>query len=205
MDRLMILSYRDVVVAHRIACTVYSLWINFVRRGKRNFVVCDGSIYLNSYINYHAYHFKAENISNSSHHWTFFSYGNHDLRSGDQPKRYGVNNATAYIDYFNSSICGELRHRHCHPTCPQVWWVSTHRRYQALYPDETPETMLVFNQRMKRFFRSIINVVDVFNMTQDLMLHYPNQAQYLASDATHWGMEINLLKAQLIINAIAQT
>jgi len=45
--------------------------------------------------------------------------------------------------------------------------------------------------------------VDVFNMTQALVLELPGEAAALTHDSFHWSEVVNLLKAQLLLNDIA--
>lgn len=136
-----------------------------------------------------------------------WSFGNHKLGSG----RYGVNNATAYVKSFepvchqiaqqeNSMINGNVEN-HC-----SVWWISTHARRRAVFPDETPELVKKYNEEMRKHYDSghcgKTNYIDVYNMTSLLLDHHDQESEKLTYDGVHWGMEVNLIKAQLILNAI---
>lgn len=141
-----------------------------------------------------------------------FSFGNHHFG----PNRYGVNNATAFQHLFQSSLCPAIGNAALTVTgdvnkC-SVWWVSTHARYIAYFLDESPASVDSFNEEMKEFFESRkcgnTNYIDVYNMTNSLIHHVlkDRQDEALASqlsyDKVHWGMEVNLLKAQIILNAL---
>eukprot|EP00595_Chromulina_sp_UTEXLB2642_P002930 CAMPEP_0196766134 /NCGR_PEP_ID=MMETSP1095-20130614/19009_1 /TAXON_ID=96789 ORGANISM="Chromulina nebulosa, Strain UTEXLB2642" /NCGR_SAMPLE_ID=MMETSP1095 /ASSEMBLY_ACC=CAM_ASM_000446 /LENGTH=46 /DNA_ID= /DNA_START= /DNA_END= /DNA_ORIENTATION= len=39
-------------------------------------------------------------------------------------------------------------------------------------------------------------------MTKELAQNYTADAEKMTYDRVHWGMEVNLLKAQIIINAL---
>jgi len=57
---------------------------------------------------------------------------------------------------------------------------------------------------MRAFFDSHhcgpINYIDVYNMT--LGLQNRTEAVDMSYDRVHWGMEVNLVKAQIILNAL---
>ena len=46
--------------------------------------------------------------------------------------------------------------------------------------------------------------VDVFNMTQSLLQRFPEDAAELTLDGAHWGIEVNLMKVQAILNMLVQ-
>jgi len=46
--------------------------------------------------------------------------------------------------------------------------------------------------------------VDVFNMTNALVGQWPDEAAALTHDGFHWSEVVNLLKAQLLLNNIAE-
>lgn len=47
-----------------------------------------------------------------------------------------------------------------------------------------------------------VNYIDVFNLTSLLALAWPAEAELLTYDGVHWGLEVNLLKAQVILHAL---
>jgi hypothetical protein len=47
--------------------------------------------------------------------------------------------------------------------------------------------------------------VDVLNMSASLVKTQPDQARQLSYDSVHWGMEVNMIKAQILLHALAQT
>ncbi len=78
-----------------------------------------------------------------------------------------------------------------------------------MLPDELPPSVTRYNEAMRSFFEGgecgKVNYIDVFNMTADLALNNYNDAdKYMTYDAVHWGMEVNLIKAQIILNAFSR-
>ena len=79
------------------------------------------------------------------------------------------------------------------------------------FPDELPDIIKSYNEGMRAFFESgkcgAVDYLDVYNMTRQLGSadSVPNlsaEAAKMTYDSVHWGMEVNLIKAQLIINAL---
>ena len=88
-----------------------------------------------------------------------------------------------------------------------IWWVSTHYRLRAIYKDEKPEMVRDYNLGMRKFFEEgkrcgPVNYVDVYNMTADLATNHQVDALKMTYDQVHWGIEVNLIKAQIILNAL---
>jgi hypothetical protein len=141
---------------------------------------------------------------------SLWSFGNHKLG----PSRWGVNNATAYASVFNKSICPQIKDAKSwwngtfgtYETPCSVWWVSTHQRSVGYFLDEKPEVVERYNREMREFFDrgrcGAVNYIDVFNMTSRLVQDHNEESLSLTYDRVHWGMEINLWKAQIIINAL---
>ena len=171
-----------------------------------NGVTCGGRIHLDPSLN---------GLTNTKHCEAgaamLWSFGNHKIsRYG----RYGVNNATAHQLSFED-ICREIKgnsmisghSKHC-----SIWWVSTHARIRTIWDDETPEFVTSFNEGMKEFYESgkcgQTNYIDVYNMTTALAVNVLQDRKdidegiKLSYDLVHWGMEVNLIKAQIIINAL---
>jgi len=145
-----------------------------------------------------------------------FSFGNYKI--GSQP-RQGINNATLYSDYFRRTICphvmGRINGAHsginlaAERVC-SVWWVSTHARLKAYYADEVSHQIEDYNLGMRQFYDSggcgPVSYIDVFNMTKGLINSTAiEEVQAMSYDSVHWGMEVNLIKAQIIINALTQS
>ena len=141
-----------------------------------------------------------------------WSVGNHAIGKG----RYGVNNAVAYKDQFLKGNCPTLLNNKEIYTgtadgthkC-SIWWLSTHQRLQQHYPDESPEQIQQYNLDMRQFMESgdcgNVNYIDVFNMTDSLTMQHREESHRLTWDKVHWSMEVNLIKAQIIINALLST
>lgn len=139
-----------------------------------------------------------------------WSFGNYKLvRYG----REGVNNATMYSNLFQRDICPKIRKLSNNPSYTgevdgicSVFWVSTHYRLRAYFEDEKPEIVKEYNRGMRSFYDSgscgKVNYLDVYNMTAALGLGHRGVAEQMSYDHVHWGMEVNLVKAQLIINAL---
>ena len=47
-----------------------------------------------------------------------------------------------------------------------------------------------------------LNYIDVYNITESLSLNHREQAEKMSYDQVHWGFEINLWKAQIVLNAL---
>lgn len=79
-------------------------------------------------------------------------------------------------------------------------------RLMSTRDSEEPQVVRDYNAEMRRFFDSgacgKFNYADVYNMTAQLSLEHPAQAAQMTFDKVHWGMEVNLIKAQIILNAL---
>ena len=89
----------------------------------------------------------------------------------------------------------------------RIWWVSTHRRLKAYFPDEEDATVRLYNEQMRIFVEqhcqsALRGFVDVFNLTDQLVTQYPSMANKLKHDDCHWGFRVNLVKAVHILNVI---
>jgi hypothetical protein len=136
-----------------------------------------------------------------------FGFGNHKLG----PNRYGVNNATAYSQFFENSICKDIKAKKdvidgSYEQPCSLWWISTHFRRIGWFPDEKEDVVRDYNLGMRKFFDSKacgnVNYVDMWNMTAALVKHLPEESEQLTYDHVHWGLEVNLVKAQILLNAI---
>jgi len=172
----------------------------------QNGTICDGKVYLDP---------NLRGVDNLNHCESqpgsvlLWSGGNHKLSRG----RYGVNNATAYQLHFEKSICPSYKTAkppidgHVNGTC-STWWISTHARRIGWFGDEYPEVVKEYNVGMREFFDSKrcgnINYIDVYNMTNTLLQEQPGEAEKLTFDNVHWGMEVNLMKVQIILNGLFQ-
>jgi hypothetical protein len=128
----------------------------------------------------------------------FFSEGNHAL-NGDMQV---ANNATAYSDHY---LHGDTLCKMAGP--PSITtWVSTHARLAPTHQYETSERVRTYNDGMKDFILSgrcgSIEYIDVYNMTNNLIANYEADAAYMTFDKAHWGMEVNLVKVQILLAQI---
>lgn len=141
-------------------------------------------------------------------HVKLWSFGNHQLQRG----RFGVNDPVAYSSMFDRSVCpsvkqatesGRFDGTHLHNSC-SIYWVSTHWRIVGWFDDEKEPIVYHFNRAMRDYFDSgrcgPVNYIDVYNMTYGLRNKTENVD--MSYDRVHWGMEVNLVKAQVILNAI---
>lgn len=182
-----------------------------VRQLNHQGLVCDGKILLDPVLT------GVENLhSCSSQNGTIIllSFGNYKIGSH---AREGVNNATLYSNFFKRTICPHLAERvspanpinfAAERTC-SLWWVSTHARIKAYHEDEYPPIIDRYNRDMRQFYDSRgcgpVSYIDVFNMTAALIdTKAAGEVEAMSYDSVHWGMEVNLIKAQIIINALTQ-
>lgn len=182
-------------------CGVYQL----DHQGK----VCDGRIHLEPFLNFFDSTRDCQ-LSNGS--VVLWSFGNHKCtRYG----RTGVNNATELQGCFEGGICKDLKNhesddKYSHRIKPNgtcsVWWISTHHRVRGYFEDETPERVEGFNEGMREYFDQgrcgNVNYIDVYNMTSRLVNDHNSEARTMTYDNVHWGMEVNLIKAQIVLNAL---
>jgi hypothetical protein len=167
--------------------------------------MCDGEIIMDPLLT----GFDDRECSKEPGTVALWSFGNHPL--GNQ--RYGVNDPVAFQKFFASNGCPALVEKAGEYTgsigpdkkC-SVWWVSTHQRVQQHFPDEAPDVVQNYNIKMREFFESgqcgNVNYIDVFNMTDSITMLHNEEAHKLTWDKVHWSYEVNLLKAQIIINAL---
>jgi hypothetical protein len=138
-----------------------------------------------------------------------WSFGNHKLGPG----RSGVNDPVAFQNFFEGNICPVMRENESRYTgsvgpadrC-SVWWLSTHYRFQQHFPDESPDAVRSYNLGMRDYFDAKkcgnVNYIDVYNMTARLTTEHRDEADQLTHDKVHWGYEVNLVKAQIVLNAL---
>lgn len=133
-----------------------------------------------------------------------WSFGNYKLtRYG----RSGVNNASMYQQFFEQNVCQEMARNGLSGGQCSVYWLSTHARMRAYFEDEKPPVVKEYNLGMRSYFDSAgrcgsVNYIDVFNFTSRLALTLTPEAEQLTYDGVHWGLEVNLLKAQIILHAL---
>jgi hypothetical protein len=179
-----------------------------VRQLNHHGLVCDGKILLDPLLT------GIDNLrqcSGKKGTVLLWSFGNHKLGA----YRYGVNNATAYQDFFRNGICKHVVEKSeneeidgsFQKAC-SLWWVSTHFRRVGFFPDEKEDVVREYNLGMRHFFDSrscgLVNYIDTYNMTSELVKEMPDECQQLTYDSVHWGMEVNLVKAQIVLNALLQ-
>ena len=169
--------------------------------------VCNGKLHLRPFLNHFESLVECSKVNGSV---VLYSIGNHKVtRYG----RTGINNATEIQQFIENSFCKGLkalkhsydgkigRNKTCSP-----WWISTHHRHVGYFEDETPERIKGMNDGMRDYFESgscgNVNYIDVFNMTAHLVKDHPSIAPEMTYDSVHWGMEVNLIKAQILINAL---
>ena len=192
--------------------------------------VCDGRVQLDPLLNGVENLDKCRKAGNGS--IVLFSWGNYKVGNGGH--RSGVNNPKLYAKFFEESgLCPSIRKRDEALAAKQqqllsqasateknrralknksirascgVYWISTHYRLVAHFPDEKEEIVKAYNDGMRDFFSSgkcgNVNYIDVYNMTAAFGINHHSIATGLSYDQVHWGMEINLLKAQTILNAL---
>ena len=139
-------------------------------------------------------------------HLQLWSEGNHPVW-WDYVNRWGVNNHTDYINKFLTPYYGLCNKFLSKVESCNLYWVSTHHRYSVVFPDETPEKVKAFNLGMREFFEdkrcgNKTGYIDVYNMTESLMLNHYSEATLMTEDFMHWGMEVNLLKIQIIMHTL---
>lgn len=136
-----------------------------------------------------------------------WSVGNHPTPT--RPGRDGINNAEGYIEMFEA---GGACRRDLSRGCGLVW-ASTHARPAEGSPGyggelrETFAQVAEYNTKMRAYFEgggcgSGIRYLDVFNMTDHLTHGHAAEARFMTFDHAHWGMEVNLNKAQLLLSLI---
>lgn len=139
-----------------------------------------------------------------------WSFGNHKIG----PHRNGINNYALYQEMFQKTTCPMLIDHSKHKHYPEnmyeedctLWWLPTHYRFKAYFPEEVPGRVKEYNEKMREFFDAgecgPMNYIDVFNMTKHLAVTHPHDAARMTYDSVHWDMEVNMVKAQIIINAL---
>lgn len=147
-----------------------------------------------------------------------FSTGNHQLGGN----RYGVNDAKAHAKLFTEEFCERLLREEAKTVESGIdvtngcasFWVSTHHRIIGWFPDEKGPVTQAFNEGMRRFFDSKLcgqqfHYIDVYNMTKSLVETFTldatseenkRKSMEVSYDYVHFGMEVNLVKAQIIID-----
>lgn len=182
--------------------------------------VCDGKITLDPILQQLPYKNDLELCSRSPKTVIMWSFGNYNVINGRanfnmNGGRRGVNNATEYQKLLQSHICPTVRAEPPGDKC-SLYWVSTHYRMKHHFPDETIEQVKTFNEGMHSFFGDSpgssgsntgsecgdIGFIDVYNMTENLAQRHAEEAIKLTYDSVHWGMEVNLIKAQIILNRL---
>lgn len=175
--------------------------------------VCGNKIHLDPILHHTPDLRSCQNRNGTVFLW---SIGNYKLfGNGRYAKNNGVNNATMYQKLFEvSNVCPQMRVSKGDFTgslsgrC-SGWWISTH--YRVLSPfrelDESPEDIRRYNEDQRMYFQNTencgnMNYVDVWNMTASLTQTYYEDAKKMTYDNVHWGYEVNMMKAQIILNAM---
>jgi len=173
-------------------------------------IVCDGKIILDPYLNGLS---NLNHCGNQDGSVILWSFGNYKLtRHG----RQGVNDPKMYQEYFERDICQVLKqdatigtNKYSGPFAKHpcsIWWISTHYRMRAIYDDEHPENVYNYNLGMRQYFDSKrcgeVNYIDVYNFTKQLGENHTAEATQMTYDSVHWGLEVNLIKAQIILSAL---
>ena len=139
---------------------------------------------------------------------SFWSIGNHPV-DFDHITRHGINNSTAYSNKFKHiELCKTFIKKHTnnvHSPC-SLFWISTHARYKGAN-DERKEVIKEFNEGMRAFFADpahcgAVRYIDVFNMTASLLRDLYEDAKLLTHDGAHWSIEVNLIKAQILLDNV---
>jgi len=146
-----------------------------------------------------------------------WSFGNHPFKV--HGLRAGVNDPLVYQSEFQSAPCPALKNwasLYPDPSASDVgskcvtFWLPTHQRLAAHWPDEKQDKVRNYNQQMRGYFENPdncgpVSYVDIFNMTDGLVQLGEGVTGDLSSDSVHWGFEINLIKAQLLLNGLLQS
>jgi hypothetical protein len=143
-----------------------------------------------------------------------WSIGNHRIGHAG---RAGINDAAVVQQSTENNICPIMKGKTdqysgsigtgtgSNERC-SLWWVSTHYRIAAVFADEVPDQVFKYNLAMRDFFDDKkcgnVNYIDVYNMTARLSLEHAAEADLLSHDKAHWGFEVNLVKAKIIISAL---
>lgn len=90
---------------------------------------------------------------------------------------------------------------------PRLFWQVPHTRLSGL--NYTDQTMDVVRRYAKASVHSIrrqcgagVVPIDVQNFTEALVKDLPDEAGRMTWDGCHWGRAVNLVKAQMILQAI---
>ena len=119
----------------------------------------------------------------------------------------GINDPVEYQKKFlkDPYLCSALNEKSSDDCA--LFWVSTHARPHQKYHDEGEEQIQRYNEGMRSFFEQggcgkHTGYIDVYNMTATLLRQYNADATYMASDTSHWGMVVNLVKFQLMMHEL---
>ena len=140
--------------------------------------------------------------------------GNHPV-DGNYTTRLGINDAAVYADHMFRRLChpdtglsfmrhdGRLDTRSPHST-RKVFWMSSHCRSAARFNDEQDAKVHRYVVESSRHLWKLCGVptIDTYTLTSNLVRFFPEDAQQLSWDGTHWSRAVNLLKAVLVLHAI---
>jgi hypothetical protein len=137
--------------------------------------------------------------------------GNHPVNLNYET-RYGV---------LNASIVGSDKLK---PTCEvlsdaavsKIFWLDNHVRFDSVYlpdkvhKDESFEHAYQYhvdmpNELLKQCRMPSSRIISSWNATLDLVTNLKSDAENMTYDQVHWGMSVNLLKAEQIIHAIKES
>ena len=147
---------------------------------------------------------------------SFWSVGNHPVDL-NYTSLEGINNSTLYSDKIQrTELCKALVRKHTttnsnvksadiHTQC-SLFWVSTHARFKG-HRLEAKELIKAYNEGMRAFFADpahcgIVKYIDVFNMTSSLLRDMYEDAKLPTHDGAHWSIEVNLIKAQILLTNV---
>jgi hypothetical protein len=196
--------------AHDPACEYDGQFEEKVCRGQLSYSisVCDNSVSLA--LNYAAWPTISKRDTNR-YDFIIWGAGNHPV-NGDYDSRYGV---------LNASIVGSDK---LEPTCQpladtavaKLFWLDIHARFDSIYspskvaPDERIEHLYQYHADMPNALLTRCRIpssrfISPWNATLDLVTNFRSDAENMTYDQMHWGMEVNLLKAGQIIQAIKES
>jgi len=118
-----------------------------------------------------------------------------------------INNASAYFELYSEYGVCQVAARLQKKSPSVATFLSTHYRIDEYHTGpQSHKDVENFNLGMKEIFasgrcgRGNIDFIDVYNMTSQLVLNHYNESLLMTHDRMHWSRNVNLLKAQLVLD-----
>ena len=151
---------------------------------------------------YYGHSPRALDVFPSNPDLIIWGVGNHPV-DGNYTTRYGVLNASIVAKEAILPMCTDTRARAALDSRKtRLFWLHLHARLVAYHTDEAVGMVELFNTEICSIMKTC-GAASIDAWTPTLALRQLPEAKNMTWDGVHWGRAVNVLKAHMIITAIA--